>query len=91
MIVTRSTQFKKDYMLAQQQGKNISKLDDIISRLGGGNNNFDGEYKVYSNDGRWMKDYFVLYIEPNWVLVYRVDTEKGEVLLARTSHPKDVQ
>jgi addiction module RelE/StbE family toxin len=89
--LTYSTHFKKDYQVIQKSGRDISQLDNIIRRLGNGDNNFAPPYKIYPMDFGWMKNYFTLYLAPDWALIYKIDTEKKEVYLVRTGHPKDIQ
>lgn len=90
MRLTYSTNFKKDYELIQKRGKAISLLDDIIRRLGNGDNSFSPPYTVYPMGG-WMHNYFTLYFEPDWALIYKFDMEKDEAFLVRTGHPKEIQ
>jgi addiction module RelE/StbE family toxin len=86
-----STHFKKDYQVIQKSGRDISQLDNIIRRLANSENNFSPPYKVYPMDFGWLKNYFTLYLAPDWALIYKIDTEKNEVYLVRTGHPKDIQ
>jgi mRNA interferase YafQ len=88
LILTRSTQFKKDYELLVRQGKDISKLDSIIIDLAN-SVNLEDKYKIYQHSG-WQKLYRTLYIEPNWILIYKFDEAKGELALARTGDPANV-
>jgi mRNA-degrading endonuclease YafQ of YafQ-DinJ toxin-antitoxin module len=91
LILARTPQFKDDYEAVRKSGKDISKLDNILLRLQSGDNNFGSEYKVYPMDCGWMKNYFTLYLEPTWALIYKMDMKKGEVILIRTGQPKDIQ
>jgi mRNA interferase YafQ len=88
LILTRSTQFKKDYELLVHQGKDISKLDSIIVDLAN-NVNLEGKYKIYQHSG-WQKLYRTMYIAPDWILIYKLDEAKGELALARTGNPANV-
>ena len=88
MILTYSTQFKKDYELLVSQGKDISKLDSIIRDLAN-NVNLEDKYKIYQHSG-WQKLYRTLYIESKWILIYKLDQAKGELGLARTGDPAKV-
>lgn len=71
-----------------QQGKDISKLDNIIRDLAN-NVNLEDKYKIYQHGG-WQKLYCTLYIEPRWILIYKLDEAKGELALARTGDPANV-
>lgn len=85
MILTRSPQFKKDYALAQKQW-DIAKLDDIILRLAN-SEDLSGEYKIYPLGEGFLKDYWILYIQRGWGLIYKKDIANDELLLARTGDP----
>ena len=71
LAVSYSGQFKKDVEKSKRQGKDVSKLKHIMEML------IDGEtlpqrLKDHPLKGNW-KNYRDLHIEPDWVLIYKID------------------
>jgi mRNA interferase YafQ len=79
--VTRSSQFKKDYKLAKKQHKNITLLIDVINRLSQKEKRPDN-LQDHKLSGR-MKDYRELHLAPDWLLIYKVNSDENELKLAR--------
>ena len=81
MRVTRCSQFKKDFKLAEKQHKNIELLIDVINKL---------SKKEKLPEKLWdhklsgiMRDYRELHLAPDWLLIYKVDYDENELKLAR--------
>ena len=74
-----TTKFKKDYKRSKRQGKALSKLEVPLEALGRGQDlpealrdpSLGGTYRGHRE----------CHIEPDWLLIYRID-EKGLVLVA---------
>ena len=81
MKVTRSKRFKKDYKLANKQQKDISLLKDVIEKLRKKEKLPKGlqDHKLFGK----LKKYRELHLEPDWLLIYRIDYDKNELKLAR--------
>lgn len=81
-----STKFKRDVKHAGKRGKNMAKLkiaiDLLVEQLG-----LPPEYRDHPLRGNW-KGYRDLHIEPDWLLLYRVDGD--ELQLARTGRHADI-
>jgi mRNA interferase YafQ len=79
-------QFERDLKLAQQRGKNIDKLKEIIKLLveeialpaKNRNHKLKGTFK----------DYFECHIEPDWLLIYKKTIT--EIILVRTGTHSDL-
>tara|TARA_R110002072_G_scaffold208290_12_gene365788 strand:+ start:755 stop:1030 length:276 start_codon:yes stop_codon:yes gene_type:complete len=75
--VIRSTKFKRDVKRAQKQQKKMDKLRTVLNLLIEGR-----ELPVKNKDhflsGNWS-GYRECHIEPDWLLIYKVD-EKEELL-----------
>jgi mRNA interferase YafQ len=69
--IVRSTQFKRDVKLAEKRGKDMAKLRDLILLLAEGTP-LPSIYKDHPLSGDW-KYYRDSHIEPDWLLIYRVD------------------
>ncbi|PRC93603.1 type II toxin-antitoxin system YafQ family toxin [Solimicrobium silvestre] len=81
-----SGQFKRDVKLAEKRGKNMNKLRDVIQLL------LDGQalprdFKDHPLQGDW-KPRRDLHIEPDWLLIYRIDGD--EVRFDRTGTHSDL-
>jgi mRNA interferase YafQ len=80
--------FNKDRKLMEKRHKNIYKLRDVMSMLiqeipllpKHENHPLHGKYK-----GWWE-----CHVEPNWLLIYRVDKEKRRVIFHRTGSHSDL-
>jgi mRNA interferase YafQ len=79
--VTRSSKFKKDYKLAKRQHKNLSLLRDVIERLVN-KQLIPDKFRDHKLTGS-LKEYRELHLEPDWLLIYRIDDNEEELKLAR--------
>lgn len=67
--ITRMTRFKKDYKLAVKQGKDITKLKNILLLLVN-----EQELPLKYKD-HWLINYDncrECHIEPDWLLIYKI-------------------
>lgn len=71
--ITYSGQFKKDIAKAKKQKKDIELLKSIIQLLVE-NKTLPNKLKDHSLKGNW-KGYRDLHINPDWVLIYKIDEE----------------
>ena len=81
MKVTRSSNFKKDYKLAKKQKKDLDLLVHIIQKLAN-RETPPSKFRDHKLTGR-LKDYRELHLQPDWLLIYRVDEVNNELQLAR--------
>ncbi len=88
MKVIWTSVFKKDYKLAIKRNKDISLLDDIITKLSDGEelppNNKDHELT-----GNW-KGYRECHIQPDWLLIYKIENGILALTLTRTGTHSDL-
>jgi len=75
-----TTQFKKDYKRIKRQKKDPAKLEKIVKLLVS-RQSLDPQYRDHLLSGNW-KNHRDCHIEPDWLLVYRVDD--GNLYLERT-------
>ena len=88
--VDYTTEFKKDYKKIKKQNKNIEKLKTIIEQLASGNK-LEEKYKDHKlNDNKRFKDCRECYIEPDWLLVYRINNNQLILLLVETGTHSDL-
>ena len=77
-----SSQFKKDYNMAIKRGYKIEKLQEVIALLSLGKK-LPVHNRDHSLSGKYT-GYHECHIEPNWLLIYRIDKNNLELLLFRT-------
>lgn len=86
--VTWTSQFKKDYKRAIKRGKNIEMLDEAIAALA---NRETLPAAMHDHDlgGDWSGNR-ECHIEPDWLLVYRIDNDVLVLTLTRTGSHSDL-
>ena len=83
-----TTQFKKDYKLALKRHLNIDLLDDIIRALSRGET-LPEKNKDHALFGDWVGRR-ECHIQPDWLLVYRIEDDVLVLALARTGTYSDL-
>ena len=83
-----TSQFKKDYKLAKRRGLNLSLLKKIISQLANGVQ-LDEKYRDHDLSGDW-KGHRECHIQPDWLLVYRIEDDVLILTLSRTGTHSDL-
>ena len=83
-----TTQFKKDYKLAVKRHLNIDLLDDIIRALSRGDT-LPEKNKDHALSGGWI-GHRECHIQPDWLLIYRIEDDILVLTLARTGTHSDL-
>ncbi|MBR1648139.1 MAG: type II toxin-antitoxin system YafQ family toxin [Alphaproteobacteria bacterium] len=83
-VLKPSTQFKKDYKLCQKRGCNMAKMHAVFEILSSGKM-IPAEYHDHPLGGKY-KGYRDLHIEPDWVLIYKVEGNSIVLLTATGTH-----
>ena len=83
-----TTQFKKDYKLALKRNMDIELLDNIIRALSRGEI-LPEKNKDHSLSGDWV-GHRECHIQPDWLLVYRIDDDVLVLTLSRTGTHSDL-
>lgn len=83
-----TTQFKKDYKLAIKRGLNVTLLDDCIRMLVA-DEKLPSKFRDHNLSGRWT-GFRECHIEPDWLLIYRIDDAAVNLVLARTGSHSDL-
>ncbi len=86
--VKTTTQFKKDYKLAMRRGLNMKLIDDIIIQLSQGKS-LPLRNKDLALSGNWH-GHRECHISPNWLLIYRIDSDVLVLTLTRTGSHSDL-
>lgn len=73
MTIKYTNQFKKDYKRIQRQKKDLQKLRRVINTLVA-RQTLETRYRDHPLSGNW-KGYRDCHLEPNWVLIYKVNED----------------
>lgn len=83
-----TTQFKKDYKLALKRHLNVKLLEDVIAVLAMGEA-LPKKYKDHDLSGDWI-GHRECHIQPDWLLVYRIEDNVLVLTLSRTGTHSDL-
>ena len=75
--IVPSNQFRRDLKLAKKRGLNINKLQEVVNKIATGQRLDDKNHD--HNLGGEFQGFRECHIEPDWLLIYRVD--KGDLVL----------
>jgi mRNA interferase YafQ len=82
----RGAQFRRDVKLAQKRGRDVAKLREVILlRIEG--SPLPPRFRDHPLGGDW-KRYRDCHIEPDWLLIYRIDGD--DLHLVRTGTHSDL-
>lgn len=83
-----TNQFKKDYKMAMKRHLKIEFLDDIIRKLSNGEE-LSKKNSDHALTGNWI-GYRECHIQPDWLLVYRIENDLLVLTLSRTGTHSDL-
>jgi mRNA interferase YafQ len=83
-----TSQFKKDYKLAMKRNLNIALIDDVIRKLAA-RKNLPPKYRDHDLSGNWV-GHRECHIQPDWLLVYRIEGDDLILVLTRTGTHSDL-
>ena len=83
-----TTRFKKDYKLALKRHLDIDLLDNIIRALSRGET-LPVQNKDHELTGDWA-GHRECHIQPDWLLIYRIEDDVLVLTLARTGTHSDL-
>ena len=86
--IVASNQFKKDLKLAAKRGLNLSHLNEVVTTLAK-QEKLDDKYRDHNLTGDY-RGFRECHIEPDWLLVYRVNDQALELFLFRTGSHSDL-
>ena len=86
--IVSSNSFKRDLKLARKRGFDIQKLSDVVKMLAS-EKPLDERYKDHMLTGNY-KGFRECHIEPDWLLVYRIEKDELELFLFRTGTHTDL-
>ena len=83
-----TNQFKKDYKLAMKRHLEIELLDNVIRKLAN-DEPLSAQNKDHALTGNWL-GYRECHIQPDWLLVYRLEKDLLILTLVRTGTHSDL-
>ena len=83
-----SKQFSKDLKLAKKRGLKLQKLQGVIDALAA-KQKLEDRYHDHNLTGEY-KNFRECHIEPDWLLIYRIDEEILTLFLFRTGTHSDL-
>ena len=83
-----SNQFRKDLKTAHKRGMKIDRLRKVVDKLAACET-LAPKYKDHELHGE-MRGFRECHIEPDWLLIYRVDNSALELFLLRTGTHSDL-
>ena len=83
-----TNQFKKDYKSAIKRHLNIDLLDDIIRKLSSGET-LPEKNRDHALTGNWS-GHRECHIQPDWLLVYKIERDALILKLIRTGSHSDL-
>lgn len=83
-----TSRFKKDLKLAKKQRKNIDKLFEVIETIANGIA-LDAKYKDHALTGNYSS-FRECHIEPDWLLIYKIQNDVLILTLSRIGSHSDL-
>lgn len=87
-IVRTTNLFKKDYKRAVKRHMNVQLLEAVIAALAMGET-LPAKFKDHALEGEWA-GFRECHIQPNWLLVYKIENGVLVLTLSRTGSHSDI-
>lgn len=83
MLKVKTThQFEKDFQKAGRSGKKIEKIKEVMALLTN-EVKLDDKYNDHKLGQNW-KGYRECHIEPDWLIIYKLDETDSAIIFVRT-------
>lgn len=86
--IVMSNRFKKDLKLAQKRGYNLTLLDEVVTTLSK-LEPLPEKNRDHALTGNYI-GFRECHIQPDWLLIYRIDDEELLLFLSRTGTHSDL-
>lgn len=83
-----SNRFKKDLKQAKKRGLKLEKLRKVIETLAS-QKSLDEKYRDHSLSGNYQ-GFRECHVEPDWLLIYRIENDELALFLFRTGSHSDL-
>lgn len=83
-----SKQFEKDFKLAKKRGLDLTRLETVVNLLASGKV-LPKRYRDHSLGGDY-RDFRECHIQPDWLLIYRIEKDELMLFLFRTGSHSDL-
>ena len=88
--INYTTKFKKQLKRIKKQGKDLNKLYELIEKLANGNE-LERKYKNHNLiKNKLYKNCKECHIEPDWLLIYQIESKDLILLLISTGNHNDL-
>ena len=81
-------QFEGDYRLMVKRGKDIERLKTVMRRLIN-QQSLESRYHDHALTGN-LRGHRDCHIDPDWILIYRIDRDQQEIIFVRTGSHADL-
>ena len=88
LSIVLSNRFRKDLRLAKRRGLDLNLLNEVVSTLAR-QEPLDARYRDHDLTGAYS-GFRECHIQPDWLLVYRVERDELILFLARTGTHSDL-
>jgi mRNA interferase YafQ len=86
--IIRTARFKRDYKLMKRRNCEVALLMEAI-RILAADRKLPGRYRDHELSGSWA-GHRECHIQPDWLLVYRIDEDEHALVLSRTGTHSDL-
>lgn len=86
--ISFTSQFKKDYKKILKRNYELTYLEEVLQILISGNE-LPANYNYHPLKGKY-KNCFDCHLRPDWILIYRKDTQERNIILVRTGTHSDL-
>lgn len=86
--IVLSNQFKKDLKLASKRGYKLELLEKIVDKIAN-NIKLEDKYRDHALTGNYI-GFRECHIQPDWLLVYRIENDELMLFLSRTGSHSDL-
>lgn len=83
-----NNRMKRDIKLMKKRGKDLNKLEDILTKLAK-METLSEKNKDHQLIGEW-KDFRECHIEPDWLLIYKIETKELILFATATGSHSDL-
>lgn len=86
--IVASNQFKKDLKLAKKRGLKLEHLTEVVNTLAA-QQPLGEKHRDHNLTGNY-RDFRECHVEPDWLLIYRIEADEPELYLFRTGSHSDL-